>query len=242
MQGPLPANPHAEGRLLVWVSCKRLSICRMLRVSMFDLNAMFLGCAAYLKENPQEIWRVARDAANFKFGLPIVALRWLSNHIDSKNGPKDIELDAVPPGIRVTATVEEMGTWLRGSAVLTVLSVDIAPNQLRVVVRLSEVTLKVLGESPTPLAALVRSGALDLTKVANLVAHMPKRPAVLVDSVEDRLVLDFMRWPHLAQQPLARQLVSTIARLLKVEGVETDNTHLSLALSPFPNGLRSLFR
>jgi hypothetical protein len=214
----------------------------MLTASMLDLKSMLLGCAAYLKENPQEIWRAARNATRFKFGLPVVALRWLAAHVESPNGPKDIEIEPVPPGLRVTATVEEMGTWLRGSAVLTVLEVDIAPEHLRVVVRLSDVTLRLIGDAATPLAALVRSGALDLTKVANLVAHMPKRPAVLVEAVDDHVVLDFMRVPQLEQQPRARHLIGTIARLLKVEGVASDDTHLDVALRPFPDGMGSVFR
>ncbi len=53
--------------------------------------------------------------------------------------------------------------------------------------------------SESPVAALLRSGALDLSKPGNLAAYMPKRPAMLVAAKDDRVTLDLMRHPKFAK-------------------------------------------
>jgi uncharacterized protein (DUF2267 family) len=215
----------------------------MLRLLMLDVKTMLLGSLAYLRENPQELLRAARKAAGLRFGVPIAALKWVASQFESEAGPKDLEIEPSPPGVRVTATVEEMGTLLRGSAVLTVLSVDASAERLRIEVRLTSVTLKLLDETvATPLAALVRSGALDLTRVANLVAHLPTRPAMLVEAEDDRLVLDLMRHPKLERDATLRNIIGAIATVLSVTAVEADQTHVEVALRALPEGFRKLFR
>jgi uncharacterized protein (DUF2267 family) len=210
---------------------------------MLDVKTMLLGSLAYLRENPQELLRAARKATALRFGVPIAALKWGASQLEVENGPKDVELEPCPPGIRVTATVEEMGTLLRGSAVLTILSVDVSAERLRIEVRLTDVTLRLLDDTvATPLAALVRSGALDLTRVANLVAHLPKRPALLVEAEDDRLVLDLMRHPRLQRDETLRRVIGAAATVLRIDAVETDQTHLDVALRALPQGFTQLFR
>jgi hypothetical protein len=210
---------------------------------MVDPKNMLMGCVAYLREHPQEILRAARQALHLRFGVPVAALRWLVFQLDGRGGhPADVEIEAVPPGIRVTATVEEMGTLLRGSAILTVEDVRISAEELRVEVRLTEVSVRLLDDqSNTPLAALIRSGALDLSRTANLVAQMPTRPVVLVEAIENRLILDFMRLPLLSADERLRRLVGAISSLLSIKAVETDATHLDVAISALPSGLGALF-
>ncbi|MGC4069320.1 MAG: hypothetical protein QM784_32655 [Polyangiaceae bacterium] len=210
---------------------------------MLDIKTMLLGSLAYLRENPQELLRAARKATALRFGVPIAALRWIVSQLELVNGPKDIELEPIPPGIRVTATVEEMGTLLRGSAVLSVLSVDVSSERLRIEIRLTDVTLRLLDDNvATPLAALVRSGALDLTRVANLVAHLPKRPAMLIEAEDDRIVLDLMRNPELQRDERLRRIIGAVATVLRIDAVETDRTHLDVALKALPQGIAQLFR
>jgi hypothetical protein len=210
--------------------------------TMLDLKNMLVGCAAYLREHPQEILRAARKARHLRLGVPVAALRWLLMQIEGPGGPQDVEIEAVPPGIRVTVTVEEMGTLLRGSAILTVENVRISAGELRVEVRLDAVSIRLLDEQArTPLAALIQSGALDLSRIANLVAHMPTRPAVLVEANENRLVLDFMRLPRMAADERLRRIVGTVSSLLSIETIETDASHLDVAIKAFPSGFGASF-
>lgn len=209
---------------------------------MLDPKSLFMGCAAYLREHPREILRAAQRATQLRFGLPIAALRWLATELEGRGGPADVVIEAVPPGIRVTATVEEMATRLRGSAILTVENVRISATELRVEVRLTEVAVQLLDpDAKTPLAALIRSGALDLSRTANLVAQMPTRPAVLVEAIDNRLILDFMRLPALSRDERLRRLVGAISSVLSVKAVESDLTHLDVAVAAFPKGFSAIF-
>lgn len=208
---------------------------------MLDRKNILLACVAYLKEHPEEILRATRHAGRLRFGVPIAALRWLVDHLGDTSRAKDVEIEAAPPGLRITASVEEMGTWLRGSAVVTVTDVRVSEQELRVEIALSAVSIRLLDDSVnTPLAALIKSGALDVSRIANLVAHMPKRPPVLVEANEDRLVLDFMRSPSVASDERTRRLVGWLSSLLSVRRIESDRTHIELALKAFPNGLAAV--
>jgi hypothetical protein len=148
-------------------------------------------------------------------------------------------LEAVPPGLRVGATIDLMGTPVRASATLFIERVSITPEELRFELRLAGVSLKVEGDAPeSPIAALLRSGALDLSKPGNLAAYMPKRPAFLVEAKDDRVVLDLMRHPKIAKNPRAIRTVALLAPLLTIAAIESDSEHLDVTLRAFPEGLR----
>ncbi|HEY5957428.1 MAG TPA: hypothetical protein VIV60_12770 [Polyangiaceae bacterium] len=208
---------------------------------MIDLKIALWGYAAYLREHPDELWRVARQARHLRFGVPVAILRWLAGQLSTAGGPEDIEIEAAPPGIRVTATVEEMGTLLRGSAVLAVTKVNIDERELRVEVRLTDVRIRLVDErAQSPLAALIRSGALDVSRIANLVAQLPKRPDILVEAMDDRLILDFMRLPLFVVDARLRKIVGIVSTLLSVEAVATDSSHLDVSLRALPRGLAAV--
>jgi hypothetical protein len=181
--------------------------------------------------------RALKNALALRFGVPIAALRWMAGRVRGKRAPKDIEIGAVPPGVRVSATIDLMGTTVRATAVIYVEELRFVPNQtLRIGLRLSEVSLKVLDDSETPVAALLRSGALDLSKPGNLAAYMPKRPPMLVEARDDRVVLDLMKHPKIGSDPKLQRLLSVLLPLVTVSGVETDPEHLDVRFRAFPDG------
>ncbi len=196
---------------------------------------------SYLKQHPEELLRAVRNAVALRFGLPIAALRWLAGKAKGKKAPKDIEIVAVPPGVRVAASFELMGAPLRASADIFIDRVSFSSEECRLEIRLSKVSLKILDDRiESPLAALLKSGALDLSKPGNLVAYMPKRPPILVEARDDRIVLDLFRHPKLAQDPRLRRLINLIAPLVTVSAIETQSDHLDVALRAFPEGVGPL--
>lgn len=190
----------------------------------------------YLVEHPNELMRIARNAASLKFGLPLAALRWLASRAAGVKVPTDLTIEAVPPGIRLGATVTLMDARLRVSALVKVEGVQIDTDQLRLELRVSEVALTLLNASNSPLAALIQSGALDLTKIGNLVAVMPRRPPFLVEAKGDRIVLDLKRHAALAGQRVDR-LIGLITPVVTVTGVATDLEHLDVAFGVFSQGV-----
>jgi hypothetical protein len=191
-----------------------------------------------VRKNPDEVLRAAVNAASLKFGVPLDALRYLAGQAPvSKKAPKDVDIGSAPPALRLAASVDAMGTPLRASASIKVDEVSIAPGSIRIGVRLSEVQLKLLAESETPVATLVKSGALDLSKPGNLVKFIPKRPPMIVEAEGDRIVVDLMKLPKLAENPALRRALSIVAPVLGIRAIETDRDHVYVALKANPLGL-----
>jgi hypothetical protein len=190
----------------------------------------------YLVEHPDELVRIAKKAVALEFGVPLSALRWAVSKAAGDKAPADLTLEAVPPGVRIGATVALMGARLRASALVNIETIRIDRDELRLEVRVSEVSLTLLNSSSSPLAALIQSGALDLTKIGNLVAVMPRRPAFLVEAKDDRIVLDLKRHPAFSGQRVER-ILGLVTPLVTVTGVATDLEHLDVKFGVLNQGL-----
>jgi hypothetical protein len=192
-------------------------------------KVMLRNAGTYLKEHPEEILRALRGALGLRFGVPIDALRYLARELGGgKKAPKDVIIESAPPGIRLAMTIEAMGTPLRAAFVLYVEELDVTHEQIRIGLRIAELSLKVLGESNTPVAGLIMSGALDLSKPGNLAAFMPKRPAALVDAKDDRVVLDLMKVPSLAENQAVLRTLAVMTPVVGVRAIKTRDDHLDV--------------
>jgi hypothetical protein len=190
----------------------------------------------YLVEHPDELVRIVRNAASLRFGVPLAALRWIAARAGGRRAPTDLAIEAVPPGIRVGATLELMGARVRASALVFVDGIRLCSDELRLELRVVEVALVLLNESASPLAALIRSGALDLTKPGNLVAVMPRRPDFLVEAKGDRIVLDLKRHAAFSGRRV-ETLLGLITPLVTVTGVASDREHLDVELGVLDQGV-----
>jgi hypothetical protein len=204
-----------------------------------DPRVLARVAGGYLKEHPEEIVRVLRGAARLRVGVPMDALRYLAREFlpDSKKGPKDISIEAAPPGVRLTATVDAMGTPVRAMLVVHVEEIAISMSEIRIAVSIEGLSLTVLGDSASPLAGLLKSGALDLSKTGNLVSFMPKRPPVLVEAKDDRIVLDLMKLPKLADNPMVRRYLPVLLPIVGIRAIRTKDDHLDIHLKADISGV-----
>ena len=171
-------------------------------------------------------------------GVPLAALRWgVAQLKPGKKTPKDIEIGSTPPALRLSATVDAMGTQVRASAAIKVDEVELSVDALRIGIRLRDVRLELVGESESPVATLIKSGALDLSKPGNLVKFIPKRPAAVVEADGDRIVIDLMKVPKIAENARLRRILSIVIPVLNIRSIETDRDHLYVALKASPAGL-----
>lgn len=191
----------------------------------------------YLRRHPEEVGRAVRGALGLRFGVPVSAFRWLVEQISSDPTQADLEIEPEPPGLRLAGTFENMQTRLRGSAVVFIDRIAVTAHQIRIDVRLEQVTLKVLSEKKTHLSALIKSGALDVTKPGNLVAELPDMPPVIIDAYDNIISLDLMREPKLGSNRMVYRAVGLLSSMITVHGVETDSTHLDVVMRAFPRGL-----
>lgn len=205
---------------------------------MLDARSLLSAAVDYVRRNPDELVRAAVNAAGLRFGVPIAGLRWLTSQAKlPRKAPKDIEIGSSPPAIRVGLSVDAMGTPVRASAAIRIDEIELSPETMRIGIRLNDVKLALLGESSTPVATLIKSGALDLSKPGNLVKFLPKLPPAIVHADNDRIVIDLMKVPALAKNELLRRVLAIVTPVMNVRAVETDRDHLYVALKASPRGL-----
>jgi hypothetical protein len=199
-------------------------------------QALLEAASRYLRTHPDEVMRMIRNAIGLRFGVPIAGLRWLA--ANNEGGPRDVQIDPDPPGIRVAATLNMMETTVRATTSIFIERIKASSEELRLEIRLEGTSLKVLDEdSETPVAALIRSGALDLTKSGSLAAHMPKVSRLLGESTGNKLVIDLMKHPKIGKNKLVRRALGLVSSFVTVHGVESDEGHLDVLLRAFPRGV-----
>jgi hypothetical protein len=205
---------------------------------MLDARELLNAAVDYVRRNPEELVKAAINAAGLRFGVPIAALRYLTTQAKlPKKAPQDIDIGSAPPAIRISLSVDAMGTPVRASAAIKVDEIDLSPEAMRIGIRLSDVKLALLGESDAPVATLIKSGALDLSKPGNLVKFLPKRPPAVVEAEGDRIVIDLMKVPAIADNSRLRRALAIVTPVINVRTVETDRDHLYVGLRASPRGL-----
>lgn len=209
-----------------------------LAARMLDPRAFLNAAVDYVRKNPDELVRAAVNAAGLRFGVPLAGLRWLTSQAKlPRKAPQDIDIGSAPPALRISLSVDAMGTPVRASAAIRVDEIDLSPDALRIGLRLSDVKLALLGDSEAPIATLIKSGALDLSKPGNLVKFLPKRPPAVVEADGDRIVIDLMKVPAVADSARLRLALAIFTPIVNVRTVETDRDHLYVALRASPRGL-----
>ena len=197
----------------------------------------------YLRRNPTELIYVAKSAAGLKIVVPLDALRWLSDHSKGgKRAPKDVVIGGKPPAITVEATVDLMGTGVRVGASIKFEELRLGSDELRIALKLSDVRMQALGDANSPVAALLKSGALDLSKPGNLANFLPKRPAALVEARDDVIVLDLMKVGKIAGNGRLRRLLGVVTPVFEIREVRVGDDHLILSWRPRPGGVLSAAR
>ncbi len=205
---------------------------------MFDRRRAVQFVLGYLKSHPEEILLGLANALRLKFGVPLDGLRWLSSELPlPRKAPKDIAIESVPPALQLGATVDAMGTPLRASAAIRIERVDTASDTILLTLVVSNVKLELLGESDAPIAMLIKSGALDLSKPGNLLNFLPNRPPFILSAEGDRIVVDLLKVPALSANTKLRRVLSIVTPILGIRAIETDSKHLYVALRASPLGV-----
>jgi hypothetical protein len=201
------------------------------------IRSAIRSMSRFVVQNPLSLVRMAVHAANLRVAIPLDTLRWLIANTPPGKKATDIVITARPPAIHVGATVELMKTRLRASGAVRVEELRIDSDEMRLSLRLSDVDMRVLDGAATPIAGLIKSGALDLSKPGNLVNFIPKRPAALVDAHDDIVVIDLMKIPKLAKNLRVRQVLERLTPVIHVSALKTEGDFLILALRATPLGV-----
>lgn len=207
---------------------------------MPKLNPKVLVHAAtdYLKAHPEEVVRALRGAIGLRAGVPLDALRYLVAELATgKKAPTDVVLEAVPPGLRAGLTVRAMGTTLRVRVTVFIEELELSTEKAIITARIADLSLEVLEGEDSPVAGLIKSGALDLSKPGNLVAYMPKRPELLIDAKDDRITVDLMKVPKLRDNAQVRRILDVATPVVTIATITTKDDHLDVQFKAKPSGI-----
>ena len=78
---------------------------------------------------------------------------------------------------------------------------------------------------------------MDLSKPGDLLSFMPMRPAIVLDAQGDLFVLDLMKLPKLAKNPLARRVVAAASEVVAIREFATEEDLLVIGFRAMPLGL-----
>ncbi|MEM1030790.1 MAG: hypothetical protein AAF928_11230 [Myxococcota bacterium] len=194
----------------------------------------------YLKAHPEEVVRALRSAVGLRAGIPLDALRYLIAEVATgPKAPTDVVIEAVPPGLRAGLTIRAMGTTIRVRVTVFIEELDLGADKAMVTARIADLELEVLEGEDSPVAGLIKSGALDLSKPGNLVAYMPKRPELLIEAVDDRITVDLMKVPKLRDHPQVRRALDVAVPVVTIAGIQTKDDHLDVQFRATPTGIRA---
>src|SRR5215467_6200090 len=112
------------------------------------LRAALRSAGRFMVQHPTTMLSMARHALGLRVAVPLDALRWfIANTPPSKKAPQDVTITPRPPAIGLSATIDLMGTTVRAGASIRVDQIEVSDTQFKVTLRLSDVTMKVLGEA-----------------------------------------------------------------------------------------------
>ena len=207
-------------------------------MAMTPAQAALDAARTFFRNNPDELSRAVRSALGLRLGVPLVALRWLGKQAERTGKVDGLQIDSVPPGLRVAANVDLMKTPVRAEAVVYIDRVVFNEQELTLSLRVEDIDLQLTSDAETPVSALIKSGALDLSNPGTLVGFLPGRSPILAEAKGNRIVLDLMRDPKIGNNELVRRAVAVLTSFVTLEGVETDAGHLDVAFRALPTGVR----
>ena len=190
---------------------------------------------AYLTSHPEYLLRCIINAARMRVGIPLDAINWLAHKFGGRKLPPDLTLTAEPPGVRISATLEVMGTRMALAATLTVEQILFAMGSIRVELRVRDLSIKPEGDSPM----VQMLSMMDLSKPGDLLNFMPMRPAMILDAQGDLFILDLMKLPRLAKNERAQRIVAALSEVVAIRELGTEDDLLVVGLRAMPLGLMS---
>ena len=114
--------------------------------------------------------------------------------------------------------------------------IHLTGDEMRLELRLEDVSMIPVDTHKSQISALLVTRSLDLSRPGDLVQHLPDMPDMIVDAHGNRVVLDLMRVPQLAEDPLVRHALGLMTALVTLDGIGTEGEHLDLTFKPLPAG------
>ena len=207
--------------------------------SRWPVRAAVVAVARSAVARPRQVWSIARHAAGLRLAVPVASLEWLATHLlAGRRAPTDVRVTARPPALGLAATVRFKGLRMLVSCALSVQEAHVAVDELRLTVRVRDLTVDVPDEPDHALAKMLRAGgAALLGRPASLLGLFGWRPRALVSAEGDTFVLDLLQIPRLRDHAPLRAALQALSPVVGLRAIETRDDLLLFELLATPAGL-----
>ena len=103
-------------------------------------------------------------------------------------------------------------------------------------IRLEQIEVVPTSPRKTQLSALLKTGALDLSRPGDLLANLPGIPPLIRDAEGNRFTIDLMCLPQLKANASIRDALALVTSVVTLRAIETDAHHLDVVLGLLPRG------
>jgi hypothetical protein len=204
--------------------------------AMDTIRDAVTSASRYVVQNPGMIARMLAHAIAFRLPIPLDAIKWLADNLANAPGSPPVTIDSAPPGLQLQGSIAIMGNTMQASAIVNVTEIQLSPDVFNVTVVVADLALEA-ENSASPLAQLLKSGALDLTRPADLLKFMGKTPAVIADAHVDTFKLDLLKVPEVAQNDGIRRALNAFTPVVTVREIFSQDDLLLVAFQANPSGL-----
>lgn len=182
--------------------------------------------------------RIAARALTGHMRIPLDLLRAAIPDSDKFS----VDIQPQPPGVWVSGSTTALGAPLRFSGLVLVEGIDYDGDHRRLHLRLRNVSLETDADASGPLAATIRDGSIDTARPGDLIGNMPRLPAFVTEAAGERIVIDLLAIPRLAEHPHVRALLAVGSSLVGFTAIEVLDDVLEIKLSALPAGAGAAVR
>lgn len=180
-----------------------------------------------------------RTLSHGRLRIPLSRLR----HVLTR-APITLSLVGAGPRLRVAGVVEAMRAPITFSTDLEIGGLEVRGRARLLTLRFFDTLAQVPEDAPGPLAATLRAGSIDLSRVGDRVAAQLGLPDFIVSAKSNAVVLDLMRLPALTRPEKAAiaRFTAVATSALTISSVRVVDDALELQLDVLPVGAGGLAR
>lgn len=180
-----------------------------------------------------------RTLSRGRLRIPLSRLRQVLTR-----APVTLSLTGAGPRLRVAGVVEAMRAPITFSTDLEIGGLEVRGRARLLTLRFFDTLAQVPEDAPGPLAATLRAGSIDLSRVGDRVAAQLGLPDFIVSAKSNAVVLDLMRLPALTRPEKAAiaRFTAVATSALTISSVRVVDDALELQLDVLPVGAGGLAR
>ncbi len=208
-----------------------------------SVRAAVESAGRYTLDNLNLIPSMSKQVSKLQIPIPLDMFRWFATNIPFKGPlvPSDITIEGDDQAVRITSTLTFMGAIFHTKLRIKVTDLIIDNDQCRIALYIDEVDLNVQGDANAPIAMLLKSGSLDLSKPGNILNFLPIKIPGVVSAKNNDITVDLFKIPVIATNDVVRKIMSLLTPVINISAIYVEEDMLVFSLRTTPLGVTRIF-